>query len=238
MNLKKEIPLQTILASILISFITILLLIVLANINYTTSSLGTNLLSINTIHTQTANSVTSVVTYFRGLDTLGEVTILFLTIFGVSLGIEKADKKQNILSNNSKLLQTGSKIIAPIIILFGLYIITQGHLSPGGGFQGGVIIASGFLLNFLAFGDGFNLNHKLLTLFEALSGAGIIIIGILGVVLVNIFFGNFLPLGNIKELLSGGIIPIIYIFVGLKVASEIIVMIEYFLKTKEVKEDV
>ena len=238
MNLKKEIPLKTILVSILVSFITILLLMVLANINYTTSSLGTNLLSINTIHTQTANSVTSVVTYFRGLDTLGEVTILFLTIFGISLGIEKADKKQNILSNNSELLETGSKIISPVIILFGLYIITQGHLSPGGGFQGGVIIANGFLLNFLAFGDGFNLNHKLITLFEALSGAAIVIMGILGVILVDIYFGNFLPLGNIQELLSGGIIPILYIFVGLKVASEIIVMIEYFLKTKEAEEDV
>lgn len=235
MNLKKEIPLQTIIVSLLVSFITIVLLFVIANNNYTQNALGMQLLEINKTQTQTANSVTSVVTYFRGLDTLGEITILFLAIFGVVLGLEKNKSFSNILAANSFLLQTGAKVIAPIIILFGLYIITQGHLSPGGGFQGGVIIASGFLLNFLAFGDNYSLNHKLLTLFESLSGSGIIILGIVSFITVGLFLGNFLPLGELGELLSGGIIPILYIFVGLKVASEIIVLIEYFLN-KEVND--
>ena len=139
-----------------------------------------------------------------------------------------------LIFGNNFLLKIGSKVIFPIIILFGLYIILHGHLSPGGGFQGGVIIASGFLLMFLANGNDFNLNHKIITLFESLSGVGFVLFGILGFLLFDIFFSNFLPLGSLGGLFSGGVIPIIYIFVGLKVASEITVLVEYFIKAKDV----
>jgi len=233
MNLKKVIPLKTILISLLISFITIVLIQVFINIGQINNSLGDSLLEINTQQTQSANAVTSVVTYFRALDTLGEVTILFLSIFGVSLTIENIKQKSNIFAYENKILQIAAKVITPLIILFGIYIIVHGHLSPGGGFQGGVIIASGFLLRFLAYGDGFNLNHKIVSLFESLSGAGFVLAGILSFLLVDKFLGNFLPLGNIGALFSAGVIPIIYIFVGLKVASEITVMIEYFLKREK-----
>jgi multicomponent Na+:H+ antiporter subunit B len=233
MNLKKVIPLKTILVSLLISFITIVLIQVFINIELIQNSLGDSLLEINTQQTQSANAVTSVVTYFRALDTLGEVTILFLSIFGVSLTLENMKQKSNIFAYENQILQIAAKVITPLIILFGIYIIVHGHLSPGGGFQGGVIIASGFLLRFLAYGDGFNLNHKIVSLFESLSGAGFVLAGILSFLLVDKFLGNFLPLGDIGALLSGGVIPIIYIFVGLKVASEITVMIEYFLKREK-----
>jgi multicomponent Na+:H+ antiporter subunit B len=233
MNLKKVIPLKTILVSLLISFITVILIQVFINIELIQNSLGDSLLEINTQQTQSANAVTSVVTYFRALDTLGEVTILFLSIFGVSLTLENMKQKSNIFAYENQILQIAAKVITPLIILFGIYIIVHGHLSPGGGFQGGVIIASGFLLRFLAYGDGFNLNHKIVSLFESLSGAGFVLAGILSFLLVDKFLGNFLPLGDIGALLSGGVIPIIYIFVGLKVASEITVMIEYFLKREK-----
>lgn len=192
------------------------------------------LLKINKESTQSANSVTSVVAYFRGLDTLGEVTILFLAIFGVSLGHDKSGIKLNILNYDNFLLKTGVKVLFPLIILFGFYIIIHGHLSPGGGFQGGVIIASGFLLMFLANGNEFNLNHKVITIFESLSGIGFVLFGILGVILVDRFLGNFVPLGVLGELFSGGVISIIYIFVGIKVASEITALVEYFIKDKDV----
>ncbi len=234
MNLKKQIPLKTILVSLLVSFIIIVLIQVFLGIEQTNNSLGQSLLQMNLEQTGSANAVTSVVTYFRALDTLGEVTILFLSIFGISLTLENLSNKSNIFAYENKILQIGTKVLAPLIILFGIYIILHGHLSPGGGFQGGVIIASGFLLHFLAYGDGFNLNHKIVTLFESLSGAGFIMAGILSFLLVNQFLGNFLPLGEVRNLFSAGIIPIIYIFVGLKVASEITVMIEYFLKGKDV----
>ncbi len=232
-SLKKQIKLKTIVISFLVSFMIILILGVLNHLTLTSNSLGMQLLTINESSTKSANAVTSVVTYFRGLDTLGEITILFLAIFGISLGIENLDKKSNIFKCNNFLLQTGIKVLFPLIILFGCYIILHGHLSPGGGFQGGVIIASGFLLMFLASRNEFKLNHKLITIFESLSGVGFVLFGILGFILVDKFLGNFLPLGVVGELFSGGILPIIYIFVGLKVSAEITVLVEYFIRVKD-----
>jgi multicomponent Na+:H+ antiporter subunit B len=215
---------------------TIILLGVL--LNFTTSfepTLGNELLRINANNTKSANAVTSVVTYFRGFDTLGEVTILFLSIFGVSLGLEDFKDKLNIFSYENTLLKIGVDTLFPIIILFGIYVIIHGHLSPGGGFQGGVIIASGFLLMFLAKGDDLNINHKILELIESLSGAGFILIALLGLLVTDRFLGNFLPLGEVGKLFSGGVIPLIYIFVGIKVSAEITALLEYFIRIKDVR---
>lgn len=236
MNLKKEIRVQTIFVSLIVSVMTILLLGILLNFEVTTTTLGSELLNINETLTQSANAVTSVVTYFRGLDTLGEVTILFLSIFGIGLGLDKLDEKENIFSYDNTLLKIGVEILFPLIILFGVYIIIHGHLSPGGGFQGGVIIASGFLLMFLAKNNDFKLNHKITAITEALSGAGFILLGILGLLVADRFFGNFLPLGSVGALFSGGVIPLIYIFVGIKVSAEITALIEYFIRIKEIRE--
>jgi multicomponent Na+:H+ antiporter subunit B len=233
MNLKKEIRVQTILVSLIVSMMTILLLGILLNVEVTSTTLGSELLSMNESSTQSANAVTSVVTYFRGLDTLGEVTILFLSIFGIGLGLDKLEEKENIFSYDNTLLKIGVKILFPLIVLFGLYIIIHGHLSPGGGFQGGVIIASGFLLMFLAKNNEFKLNHKVTAITEALSGAGFIVLGILGLLVANRFLGNFLPLGTVGDLFSGGVIPLIYIFVGIKVSAEITVLVEYYIRIKE-----
>jgi multicomponent Na+:H+ antiporter subunit B len=215
---------------------TIILLGVL--LNFTTSfepTLGNELLRINANNTKSANAVTSVVTYFRGFDTLGEVTILFLSIFGVSLGLKGFKDKLNIFSYENTLLKIGVDTLFPIIILFGIYVIIHGHLSPGGGFQGGVIIASGFLLMFLAKGDDLNINHKILELIESLSGAGFILIALLGLLVTDRFLGNFLPLGEVGKLFSGGVIPLIYIFVGIKVSAEITALLEYFIRIKDVR---
>ncbi len=236
MSLKKTVGLKTILSALLISFMSVLLLGVIMHAEYTHVSLGYDLLKINTTSTQSANAVTSVVTYFRGLDTLGEVTILFLSIFGIGIGIERSDKMKTILAYDSTLLKIGTKVLFPLIVLFGLYIIAHGHLSPGGGFQGGVIIASGFLLMFLAYGDSYDLDHKVLSLFEALSGAGFVLVGILSVLAGGLFLSNMLPLGILGRLFSAGILPIIYIFVGLKVAAEITVLVEYFIRTQDARD--
>jgi multicomponent Na+:H+ antiporter subunit B len=214
---------------------TILLLSIFLNFDLTSNSLGLKLLVLNEQETNSANVVTSVVTYFRGFDTLGEVTILFLSIFGIGLGLDGYKNKLNIFSYENSLLKIAVDILFPVIVLFGFYIIIHGHLSPGGGFQGGVIIASAYLLMLLAKGDELTLNHKIIKLVESLSGIGFILFGILGVIFVDIFLGNFLPLGTIGKLYSGGIIPLIYLFVGIKVSAEITALVEYFIRIKDVK---
>ena len=234
MSLKRDIRVQSVVISLMVSIMTIMLMSMFLNFDLVSNSLGMQIIEMNEISTQSANSVTSVVTYFRGLDTLGEVTILFLSIFGISLGLEGYKEKLNIFAYENNLLKIAVDVLFPLIILFGFYVIIHGHLSPGGGFQGGVIIASAFLLMFLAKNDDFGLNHKIIGLAESLSGAGFILLGILGILFTDRFFDNFLPLGSMGELFSGGLIPLIYIFVGIKVSAEITALVEYFIRIKDV----
>lgn len=181
--------------------------------------------SINDLNTQ--NVVTAVIVTYRGLDTLGEVTVLFLATAGIGLLLRK--KKTSIKSReSSELLQTGSQFLFVLIILAGVYIFTHGHLTPGGGFQGGVLITTAFLLLILA-DVNLKFNHTILLFVESFSGIFYVIIGLLGVLLIgmNSFLDPaILPLGNFGKLLSAGVIPVIYSLVGLKVGSELTTIID------------
>lgn len=172
------------------------------------------------------NAVTAVVVYFRGLDTLGEVSVLFLvsTAVGFLFGrekkfIEKVRKPNNVVGFSRE-------VIFPHFILVGLYITVHGHLTPGGGFQGGVMAAGVALLLVLA-------NEKIkqvkaLHFLEGLVGSLYVLVAVSGIWLAGSFLGQFLPTGKFNSLFSGGILPIIYIFVGIKVGTEIIGIYQNF----------
>ncbi|WP_422481469.1 hydrogen gas-evolving membrane-bound hydrogenase subunit E [Pleomorphochaeta sp. DL1XJH-081] len=177
-----------------------------------------------------ANLVTSVVVSYRGLDTLGEILVLFTATTGVTtlLGSTHptSQKRDDDLveegrRQGSELLATGAAFLFPLLILFGIYIFLNGHLTPGGGFQGGVVLASAFLL--LLFSDcRIQLNHVLLKRAEAFSGAAYVAVGLLGLWLAAGFLDpRFLPAGEFGQLFSAGAIPLIYILVGIKVGSEL-----------------
>ncbi len=168
-----------------------------------------------------ANLVTSVVVTYRGLDTLGEVTVLFAAAAGISLIFSQLKRKEDDEgSAPSEILETGAMILLPIIFVFGIYIFVNGHLTPGGGFQGGVIIASGVLLAMFA-GTLKHLNHSLVTFLEGLSGVSYVAVGLLGLWLAGGFLDpRFLPMGEFGSLFSAGAIPVIYSLVGLKVGAE------------------
>jgi multicomponent Na+:H+ antiporter subunit B len=169
-----------------------------------------------------ANLVTSVVVAYRGFDTLGEVTILFLTaaIIGLMLKTEKGTRKEKV-RESSEFLHTSSRILIPVIALIGIYIFINGHLTPGGGFQGGAILASTFILILMAFADK-KVGHLLLDYTEAISGFAFVLIGVLGLILASGFLDNkILPLGQFGTLLSAGAIPLIYSLIGLKVGAEL-----------------
>lgn len=176
------------------------------------------------------NLVTAVVVTYRGLDTLGEVTVLFLSAAAVGLlltlgGREAAEQPP---TPASELVQTAVQYLFPIVLLFGIYIFANGHLTPGGGFQGGAVIASATLLLFLALPLS-RLRHVLLSLTESLSGFGYVVIGVLGLVLAGGFLDNrALPLGEYGHLFSAGAIPVIYVFIGLKVGTELSAVLEHF----------
>ncbi len=170
---------------------------------------------------ETQNVVTSVVVTYRGLDTLGEVTVLFLATSGVGFLINRRKKRKSKIRQASEILNTGSFFIFPIIVLFGVYVFVHGHLTPGGGFQGGVLIASAFVLMMLV-NNNSDLNHLVLESIEAISGFSYVIIAALGLILLGSFLDpTFLPMGKLGMLFSAGAIPLIYSFVGLKVGAEL-----------------
>ena len=171
-----------------------------------------------------SNIVTSVVVTYRGFDTLGEVTILFIAaaIAGFFLKVRtRDDNREGALRKASEILVTASTLLVPVILMLGVYIFMNGHLTPGGGFQGGAVIATGIVMVIMA-NPEYRFNHKLIEFIESFSGLGFVILGILGLFLASGFLDNhFLPLGKLGSLLSAGAVPLIYILIGLKVGSEL-----------------
>ena len=166
------------------------------------------------------NVVTSVVVTYRGLDTLGEVTVLFLATLGIGFLLQNK-KRKSTKRTVSENIRTTSSFLVSLIMILGVYIFTHGHLSPGGGFQGGVVIASGFLLLILS-DLNFKINQIFLKVIESISGVAFVVIGLLGLILTIGFLNpNLIPLGRFGELFSGGAIPLIYSLIGLKVGSEL-----------------
>lgn len=181
------------------------------------------------------NLVTAVVLDWRGFDTLGEVTVLFISAIGVSLLLGSATQKQERLDLKFKpnfMLRVGSKVLFTIILVTGLYIIVHGHLTPGGGFPGGAIIASAILLLYLA-DDKFRSKVKSFKVLESIAGILYVVAGLLGLILATYFLQDFLPVGTVGDLISAGILPVIYILIGLKVGSEISGVIDNFLTEEE-----
>lgn len=120
-----------------------------------------------------------------------------------------------------------TQMICGIIFLYGIYIIIHGHLTPGGGFAGGTIIAGSFILLILAFGSEFLALKKEEAGSSILESSAILIfliIAVLGIFIggAGIFFVNFLPKGTIGRLVSAGVIPLYNIAVGMEVAAALL----------------
>jgi multisubunit Na+/H+ antiporter MnhB subunit len=122
----------------------------------------------------------------------------------------------------SLIVKTVTTIIIGFIFIYGVYIILHGHLTPGGGFAGGVIIAGALILRILAFGSEAADEKKSemgSSIFESLGALLFIGIALAGLVLVGTFFLNFLPKGIPLHLWSAGIIPFCNIAIGIKVGA-------------------
>jgi multicomponent Na+:H+ antiporter subunit B len=182
-----------------------------------------------------ANIVTAIVVTYRGLDTLGEVTVLFISaaIVGLVLAQGRPTNVPRQTAPVSELLSTGSRALTPLILLLGVYVFVNGHLTPGGGFQGGAIIASGMLLLLLA--DPLkHFSHQLISILESLSGLLFVGLGVLGLLLAGGFLDNrLLPIGQLGELFSAGVIPVIYSLIGLKVGAEFSSMLASLSETND-----
>ncbi|MES9882735.1 MAG: Na(+)/H(+) antiporter subunit B [Sedimenticola sp.] len=186
--------------------------------------------------TGAANIVTAIIVTYRGLDTLGEVTVLFLAAAIVGLVLAQSKKSGEARHKPlpaGELLTTGSHVLVPLILLLGIYVFVNGHLTPGGGFQGGAILASASLLLLLS--DPLKqFSHRLIAAIESLSGLAYVMLGTLGLFFAGGFLDNrILPIGELGELFSAGAIPLIYSLIGLKVGAEFSSILSNLSETEE-----
>lgn len=175
-----------------------------------------------------ANIVTAIVVDYRALDTLGEVLVLFAASAGVGLLMQ--NRKRKIEVEASSIVTTAVPMIMLFAVVVGIYIILHGHLSPGGGFPGGAVIASAYMVQFLAFGKKFR--GSLFKILESLAGMGILAMGLGGLVFKGSFLANFLPTGELGAVFSAAGIMILYALIGIKVASELSAIIGHFVGEK------
>lgn len=108
--------------------------------------------------TGAVNVVAGVILDYRAFDTLGESHVLYSAAIAVLMLLSAAgasmqpDPRERLITETDPLLRSTAKLIVPLLIVFGAYIICNGHLGPGGGFSGGAIIGAGLILCSLAFG--------------------------------------------------------------------------------------
>lgn len=131
----------------------------------------------------------------------------------------------------SRIVKTISGLAFPLILIYGFYIIAHGHLTPGGGFQGGAIVASGCVMIVVAFGSSWTMKkikEENLSVIESVGAVSFIGLAFLGLIFGGVFFNNYLAnqgglfgeaaqgLANIN---TAGTLPLMNFAVGLKVIA-------------------
>ena len=141
----------------------------------------------------------------------------------------------------SKIVRTIAGVTFPLSMIYGLYVIAHGHLTPGGGFQGGAVVASACAMVLVAFGSKWTLDkikEKRLSVFESLGAIGFISLALLGLFFGVAFFHNFLagsdlllglfgtiPTTGAANINTGGVLPFMNFAVGLKVIAGLFVIV-------------
>ncbi len=194
------------------------------------------------VYQRHATDVVNAVTYdYRGFDTLEEEFILFASVLGVLLLFRPAEENQKDKHKTqiedalpvSDALRVSMQAIAGIMIVFGLYIATHGQLTPGGGFQGGVILASVPLVVYMS-GDvkifESIVSSPLIRLADSAGAAGYAIIGTAALFFGAHFLTNIIPLGITGDVFSSGTIAVISVSVGLEVTGGFVVLMHSYLR--------
>jgi multicomponent Na+:H+ antiporter subunit B len=180
------------------------------------------------------NVVTAIVFDYRGFDTMGEEFILFAAVMGVALLLRTVrDRERPRAEVRSDAVRAVGLILVGGTVLFGLYVVAHGVLTPGGGFQGGVAAAAGLILVFAA---GNYRSYRALgpqALVDAAEGGGggaIVAVGLAGLVAGAAFFENVVDLGTKGNLTAGGTIPILNAATALEVAAAVVLLSHEFLE--------
>jgi multicomponent Na+:H+ antiporter subunit B len=183
----------------------------------------------------TANVVSSVNFDQRGLDTLGEETILFGSVLAtVALLRPSEEERIRRQPGRREPLQATrlfGYLLLPLTLVVGADLVAHGHVTPGGGFQGGIMLATGLHLLYVA-GRFRSLERvRPIPLFETVEAAGtaaFVSLGFAGTAVAGAFLANVLPYGTFGQLLSAGTVPLLNVAVGVAVGSGGVVLLAQF----------
>ncbi len=197
-----------------------------------------------------SNMVTAVNFDYRGIDTLGEEFMLLCAVTGAvlllrgsrgeALSAHPASLPGRVNTPRSDAVVLIGRLIGPIIMLFGIYVVLHATTTPGGGFQGGVIISSGLLLLFLC--EEYQAWRKIMrsSVLGACEGGGALVFVLAGVgpmVWHADFLQNIMPLGQFRDMLSGGLMQIVNAGVAFAVLGGFsLVFLEFLEETRAPQE--
>src|ERR1700761_8879622 len=179
--------------------------------------------------------VVSAITFdYRGIDTLFEEFILLAAVAGISVLLRPLSDESRQLPEDKA---PNRKIPPPspavwLLTLIGLETITHGVLTPGGGFQAGVILASAIYVIYLGTNYATVERFQPDPLLEASDGVGAfgyVVIGLLGLLAGDVFLSNVVGLGVTGNLIAGGTISLLNLTVGLEVAGGFAILGSEFL---------
>jgi multicomponent Na+:H+ antiporter subunit B len=182
------------------------------------------------------DNVVNATTYdIRGIDTMGEEFILFAAVIGVVLLLRGEEGRSQDIEDDigSDVVRNFGTLAIGGAILVGLWLVANGFVTPGGGFQGGVAIAGGALLLYLvagyrewsAFGD-----ETLLDPIKAIGGGGYVVIGLAALIGGLPFLTNFFGGGNLGTVWSGGSAGFVNWSAGIEVAAANVILFSEFLE--------
>lgn len=194
------------------------------------------------VYERHATDVVNAINYdYRAFDTLGEEFIFFASVMGVLLLFRPSGNDEETktraqaedelpVSDALRVIMAG---MVGIMIVFGVYMVTHGQLTPGGGFQGGVVLASAPLLVYLS-GNAraFEriISSPLVKLAECGGAAGYAVIGMAAMFFGAHFLTNIIPLGTTGDLFSSGTIAVISVAVGIEVTGGFVLLMETYLR--------
>jgi multicomponent Na+:H+ antiporter subunit B len=198
-----------------------------------------------------SNMISAVNFDYRGFDTLGEEFMLLCAVTGTVVLLrgtrgEQLSARPGIVPGQPILLRSPAavlicRIFAPAIVLFGIYVVLHAMTTPGGGFQGGVIIASGFVLLFV--GEGYEVWRRMvrspvLAACEGLGATTYALCGFASMLAGHPFLQNFLPFGTLRDVFSGGLMQIQNAGIAFAVAGGFgTVLLEFLEETRAIKPD-
>jgi multicomponent Na+:H+ antiporter subunit B len=190
-----------------------------------------------------ATDVVAAVSFdFRGFDTLFEEFILVSAVAGVSvllrpLAAEMRDRPEDEAPDRripapSPTVGLFGVLFAPTLIMFGIETVAHGQISPGGGFQGGVILASAVFVVYIVTDYATVERYRPNALMEPSEGAGAggyVLVGVVGLLAGAVYLTNVVPLGDPGNVVSGGTIPILNAVVGVEVTGGFVLLVSEFL---------